>query len=414
MQITNSQGNSSIASFLAFLFLTIALGVSSSIQAQELSDDPAVIAAGEELFNGNCTACHRINERLVGPALRDVHIRRDLDWILPYVKNPQKMINAGDPIATELFEEYQVVMTAFPFNDDQILSIISYIKAESEKPIEEGPPPGDDDDDDDRDDTAGISQAYFNAIIIGFIAILVILLVVLFLIINVLTRFLKEKELDETDKEVVDQRMDIQAMVKSNAFLGFAAFFFTAIVLKSAIDGLFTVGVQQGYAPTQPIAFSHEIHAGQYEIDCNYCHTGVRKSKNANIPSTNICMNCHSMVQKESPEIQKLYAAVENNTPIEWVRVHNLPDLAYFNHAQHVEVGGIECETCHGPIEEMEVVRQHSELTMGWCINCHRETNLNTKGNAYYDKLVELHSEVSKEPMKVEDNGGLECARCHY
>ena len=125
-------------------------------------------------------------------------------------------------------------------------------------------------------------------------------------------------------------------------------------------------------------------------------------------------MNCHSAIKTDSKEIQKIYAAVETNTPIEWVRVHNLPDLAYFNHSQHVEVGEIACQTCHGPIEEMDVVYQYSPLTMGWCINCHRETDVNTKGNEYYDKLVKLHSETSKSPMKVEDIGGLECSKCHY
>ena len=115
-----------------------------------------------------------------------------------------------------------------------------------------------------------------------------------------------------------------------------------------------------------------------------------------------------------SPEIQNIYNAIDNNQPIEWVRVHNLPDLAYFNHSQHVKVGGLECQTCHGEIQEMDVVYQFAPLTMGWCINCHRETQINTKDNAYYDKLVELHEKKSKKPMTVEDNGGLECAKCHY
>ena len=184
------------------------------------------------------------------------------------------------------------------------------------------------------------------------------------------------------------------------------------------INGLFSVGVQQGYAPKQPIAFSHKIHAGQYEIDCKYCHIGVTKGKNATIPSVNICMNCHNQIKTGTltgeGEIGKIVAAYENNKPIEWVRIHNLPDLAYFNHAQHVNVGGVECQTCHGPIETMDVVRQHSLLTMGWCIDCHRKTDVNTKGNAYYDKLVELHNKSSKTPMKVEDEGGLECSKCHY
>jgi Cytochrome c7 and related cytochrome c len=193
---------------------------------------------------------------------------------------------------------------------------------------------------------------------------------------------------------------------------------------KAVINGLYSVGVQQGYAPKQPIAFSHKLHAGAYEIDCNYCHTGAMKGKSATIPSVNICMNCHRAVKTESPLIQKLWAAADwqpetlsfgpNQKPIEWVRIHNLPDLAYFNHSQHVSVAGLECQTCHGPIQEMDVVKQYSLLTMGWCIDCHRKTDVNAKGNAYYDKLVELHKAANKEPMKVQDNGGLECAKCHY
>jgi hypothetical protein len=149
------------------------------------------------------------------------------------------------------------------------------------------------------------------------------------------------------------------------------------------------------------------------------------KGKSATIPSVNICMNCHRSVKTESPLIQKLWAAADwqpetlsfgpNQKPIEWVRIHNLPDLAYFNHAQHVNVAGVECQTCHGPIQEMDVVKQYSLLTMGWCIDCHRKTDLKTDGNAYYDKLLELHNKAKgNSKMKVEDIGGLECAKCHY
>jgi uncharacterized protein (UPF0212 family) len=140
------------------------------------------------------------------------------------------------------------------------------------------------------------------------------------------------------------------------------------------------------------------------------------KNKNATIPAVNTCWNCHNQIREGSltgtGEIQKIVDAMENNRPIEWVRIHNLPDLAYFNHAQHVNVGQQECQTCHGPIETMDVVRQHSLLTMGWCIDCHRKTNVASKGNAYYDNLVELHKD--KGDMKVEDIGGLECSKCHY
>ncbi|MFY0625176.1 MAG: c-type cytochrome [Reichenbachiella sp.] len=377
--------------------------------------DEAVIASGEKLFKANCTVCHSINDKVVGPALRDVHKRRDVAWITAFVQNSAKVIKSGDAYAVKLYNEYnKTEMTSFDFSDEEILSIVSYLKAESSKEVvvateavttAAGGAAG---------GNAGPSQ-FMNIVMIILFVVLVLILIVLAMIISLLKKYLAQKsDLDENDREVVDQSFDIKALVRSNAFLGLVAFIFTAIVLKSVLDGIFTIGVQQGYQPTQPIAFSHEIHAGQMEIDCNYCHTGVRKSKNANIPSPNICMNCHSSIKTESPEIQKIYAAIENNEPIQWVRIHNLPDLSYFNHSQHVGVAEIECQTCHGPIEEMDVVYQYAPLTMGWCINCHRDTDVNTKGNEYYDNLVELHESKSKEPMKVEDIGGLECAKCHY
>lgn len=379
-----------------------------------ISSDEAVISSGEKLFKANCTVCHAIHDKVVGPALKDVHKRRDLAWITAFVKNSQKVIKNGDSYAVKLYEEYnKTEMTSFDFEDQEIASIVAYVKAESSKaPVTVATPTG--------EGGAVVVQSqepsqFVNVVMIVLIIVLILILLVLAMIVSLLRKYLVNKEgLNEEDAEIVNQKFDLGSFVKSNAFLGLVAFIFTAIVLKSVIDGLFTVGVQQGYQPTQPIAFSHKIHAGVNQIDCNYCHTGVRKSKNANIPSPNICMNCHSAIKTESPEIAKIYEAVENNTPIEWVRIHNLPDLAYFNHSQHVKVGEIECQTCHGPIEEMDVVYQYAPLTMGWCINCHRETDVNTKGNAYYDNLVELHSEQSKEAMKVEDIGGLECAKCHY
>jgi len=251
----------------------------------------------------------------------------------------------------------------------------------------------------------------------GLILVFFLMLIVLGLLSSVMTRSIRlRKDLDDSDEEVISQGFSFLGLFQNKAFIGMVTFVFTAIILKTGIDQLYTIGVQQGYQPEQPIAFSHAVHAGQFEIDCNYCHTGVRKSASANIPSANICMNCHGQIVKGTntgtAEIEKIYAAVENNQPIEWVRIHNLPDLAYFNHAQHVEVGEIECQTCHGEIQEMEVVQQHALLTMGWCIDCHRTTEINSKGNAYYDKLVELHD--SPDPMTVEDIGGLECAKCHY
>ncbi len=404
--------------------LSLVLGfvaVSGSI-AQEIPSDPAIISAGEAAFKANCTQCHQIWEVRLGPALNGVHERRSIEWLNSWIKNSQAMIASGDEDAVALWEEYQpTVMPAYPFTDDQVMELVAYIKAETDAGppvVEEAPVPGE------EGATSSVSSSYLMAIIVILIVVLILALVALGIAIKTLVKYLKDKDLDEEEADIVNQGFTFADLIKSNSFIGMVVFIVTIVVLKTLIDGAFTIGVQQGYQPTQPIAFSHKLHAGQYEIDCQYCHTGVRKSKSANIPSPNICMNCHSQVKTESEEIQKIYAAIDydpdtktygNDTkPIEWIRVHNLPDLAYFNHSQHVAVAELECETCHGPIKEMEVVYQFSNLTMGWCINCHRETDLNTEGNDYYDKLVKLHSEQSKGAMKVEDNGGLECAKCHY
>jgi hypothetical protein len=193
------------------------------------------------------------------------------------------------------------------------------------------------------------------------------------------------------------------------------------------------VGVQQGYAPAQPINYSHELHAGKYKINCLYCHTGADKGKQATIPSASTCMNCHMHVTASakydgqvSPEIAKIYDAVgwdaekkaydptKQQKPIKWVRIHNLPDLAYFNHAQHVKAGKVECQSCHGAIETMKVVYQQSSLQMGWCINCHREAKVDVKNNDYYEKLHEDLKAQGKSYATVSNIGGLECGKCHY
>ena len=249
------------------------------------------------------------------------------------------------------------------------------------------------------------------------VIILILLVVILVFLLSAIKRFLDQRPLTEEEREVVHSPINVETVARSRGFIFVVVFIVAALGFKAIINVLFSVGVQQGYAPEQPIAFSHKIHAGQYEIDCKYCHIGVTKGKNATIPSVNVCMNCHNQIKTGTltgdGEIAKITRAFSENKPIEWVRVHNLPDLAYFNHSQHVVVGNVQCETCHGPVQEMDVVRQHSLLTMGWCIDCHRTTEVNTRGNAYYDKLLELH-DSGQGGMTVEDIGGLECSKCHY
>ena len=409
--------------FFGLIFLSFLLAIPCQIIAQDEESqeyDPSVVKNGENLFKGNCTVCHAINEVVIGPALRDVHERQTEEWIYAFIKNSQKVIKSGDEYAVNLYNEYnKTLMTSFDFSDEELNAILTYIKDESSREIQVVVA-----DTDQGLEGGEVSSVSSDNLYISLGLNLILLLIIIFVLFrftNLSKKYVllkdnqsKGKLLDEEDLEVVKSQFNFKKFIKSNKFVGIISFMFIAVFVKSCIDGLYTIGIQQNYQPTQPIAFSHKIHAGQYEIDCNYCHTGVNISKSANIPSVNICMNCHGVINTDKPEIQKILTAYEENRPIEWVRVHNLPDLAYFNHKQHVAVGGIECATCHGPIEEMDVVYQYSELTMGWCINCHRETEVNAKGNDYYKKLVELHNSSSKKPMKVEDIGGLECSKCHY
>ena len=414
---------SSSSKFLSVIILLSVL--SFARQAQGIPEDAASITAGQTLFNGNCKSCHKIHTESVGPALAGVYDRApSVEWIVGWVHNSAKVVASGDAYGVAIFEKYKKSqMTAFTtLTNEQILSILAYIKAETIKGPEVTPVPtagastaGTAD--------SGISSSYLNVILIGMLLILILLVVILGFLVSALKRFLDQKTLTDEDKEIIHSPISLSTISRSRGFIFIVTFLVAALGSKAVINGLYSIGIQQGYAPKQPIAFSHKLHAGEYEIDCKYCHTGVMVGKSATIPSVNICMNCHRAVKTESPQIQKIWAAADwnaetltfgpNQKPIEWVRIHNLPDFAYFNHSQHVNVAGVICQTCHGPIETMDVVRQYSLLTMGWCVDCHRKTDINTKGNAYYDNLVELHNKEGKA-MKVEDNGGLECAKCHY
>ncbi|RAV98664.1 c-type cytochrome [Pseudochryseolinea flava] len=404
-----------------FILVFVFAFVSSTSSAQEISTDPAAIKAGEGIFNANCKSCHKVKEKLVGPALAGVDERApSIDWIKSFIKNPPGMIASGDAYANNLYKDYKpTMMTAFSsLKDEDIMNVLAYVKAkEAEVPKDDvikDPVPG-------GENTEAGGSDLLNLVAIGVVIVLLLLVVTLALLISSLKRFLDQKNLNEEEKEVVHSPITLKSALSSPAFIFIVAFLVAALGFKTVINNLFAIGVQQGYAPKQPIAFSHKIHAGDLEIDCKYCHVGVTKGKSATIPSVNICMNCHNQIkegaQTGASQIKQITDAYANNEPIKWVRIHNLPDLAYFNHAQHVVVGGVECQTCHGPIQEMEVVKQHSLLTMGWCIDCHRKTDIDTTRNAeYYDKMLKIHAEKkgSKAPFKVEDIGGLECSKCHY
>jgi mono/diheme cytochrome c family protein len=376
--------------------------------------DAADVAKGETIFQANCKQCHGFKEVVVGPAL-DGAVGRwpSEDALAGFIKYPQKTIEGGNAYAKGLYEKYKQYMPNHDFlSDADIKSVIAYIKSGGPKEVAavagaEGAAAG--------ASEGGMSETSVNLILGILVLVLVIVLVVLVLMVNILTRTIQTSPtIPAEDRAFIEQKSNWGAFFGSPAFRTFLTWSIIFFLAKVGFDKTYEIGINQGYAPRQPIAFSHKLHAGMYEIDCNYCHTGVNRGRRATLPAVNICMNCHNAIKTKSPEIQKIWRAVRTHKPIEWVRVHNLPDLAYFNHAQHVKVGGVECKACHGDVTQMEVVTQHSTLTMGWCINCHRQTVVKADGNAYYDKLLILHRQTKKGDMHVADIGGLECSKCHY
>lgn len=392
--------------------------------------------AGEALFKANCTSCHALNKRVLGPALAGVNEKQSNEWLHKWIKNSPAFIATGDKDAVAIYEEYnKAAMTPFPqFSDADIDNILAYIKVEGDKKPEAAAAVG--------ATAATADSGVSDFMLVGLIAVVLIaFLVILVLnrVIGTLERLLLKREgevilpaEEEEEGEAKDRFVTVKKLAKNKKFVAFVVLALLITLGSFGWMGLWTTGVQQGYQPVQPIKFSHELHAGTNQIQCQYCHSGAWKSKNATIPSLNICMNCHKYVQATekyngeiSPEIKKIYSALdynpetqkygENPRPIEWLRIHNLPDLAYFNHSQHVKVAGIECQKCHGPIQTMQEVYQYSPLTMKWCINCHKETEVNSKGNAYYDKVIAAHDKIKKgEKITAAVLGGLECGKCHY
>lgn len=377
---------------------------------------------GEALFKANCTQCHSAGEnKVIGPGLKGIDQKKDEAWLLKWVKNSQTLVKAGDPEAVKIFNEFgKVVMPAQNLKDDEIKAVLAYIKAEGAKAPPPPPPPP----------PPGSEPKEFPWILFLVIIILLILAVVLNRVKKGLERAVLVKE-GKPIPEPIPDKLAVKKWIRGNKKL--IAVILLFLMCWGSYKGWYAladIGISQDYQPDQPIKFSHKLHAGQNKINCQYCHSGAEKSRHANIPSANVCMNCHKYIQ-EGPvygkeEIAKIYAALDydpatgqygtNPKPIQWIQVHNLPDLAYFNHSQHVKVGKIECQTCHGPVEEMDVVKQFSKLTMGWCIDCHRTTEVKMDGNGYYTdyhkKLVEKYGPEAK--MTVEKIGGTECSRCHY
>ena len=410
---------------------------SNQVKAQDSTAGGAPAAAapagggdaekGKTLFTNNCAQCHAVTgEKVVGPGLKGIEERApSRDWLHKWIRNSSAVIATGDAYANQVFNANgKVQMSSFPgLSDADIDGILAYIDQAS-KPAQEASLEGGKDTKNaggaggsgGTSISSGGPSELFTFVLVALLIVMLLVLGVLLVIVTILSKAVSPVTTESVQTSSLGQRLKtgLSDAFNNSTLRSIVIILFLLVATKETIDGAYSIGIQKGYAPKQPIAYSHKLHAGQYKIDCNYCHTGAQKGKSATIPAANICMNCHGVIKKESPEIQKIYAAIENNQPIEWIRVHNLPDLAYFNHAQHVNVGNVQCQTCHGEIQNMEVVEQRSSLTMGWCIDCHRHTEVNTKDNAYYDKLVAIHRKESKEPLKVANIGGLECSKCHY
>tara|TARA_B100000749_G_scaffold280898_1_gene280860 strand:- start:56463 stop:56996 length:534 start_codon:yes stop_codon:yes gene_type:complete len=162
--------------------------------------------------------------------------------------------------------------------------------------------------------------------------------------------------------------------------VGLVLFIGLPLFIKGLTNNKLSIGYNKGYMPDQPIPFSHQLHAGENKIACQYCHVGTEEVRHAGVPSVNICMNCHLVVKAGSPHIQKLTEYYTSGKSVPWKKVHLLPDHVKFNHQAHV-LAGKQCQECHGPVENMETVYQHSDLSMGWCVNCHRQPENNASVN---------------------------------
>lgn len=456
---------------------------SQSVHAQGTYIEGADAAVGKTIFSNNCASCHNRNmkDKMTGPALGGVEARWsefDRSDLYSWIRGSQAMIAAGHPRAKELWAEWKPnVMTNYPqLTDVEIESMLLYINNVYTGADKVGGAEGA------VAETTAEEVGTNNWLYAGLLAILVLLSFVLARVIS----NLKHMQDVAAGKDV--RRKTLVETLTSPGFI--AAVVLSGILLGgyTTVNNAIELGRQQGYQPTQPIKFSHALHAGTNKIECQYCHDGARRSKHSVIPAANTCMNCHKAIKKGpqygTAEITKIYASIgydpntdkyiedyedmpreeikkvytkwisdtyaESNAeatakevdaetktqwegivasltndsydkkiagPIEWPRIHNLPDHAYFNHAQHVSVGKLECQTCHGPVQEMEEVYQYSPLSMGWCINCHRQTPVQFEENPYYKSYEQYHNELeagTRDKVTVEEIGGLECQKCHY
>lgn len=394
-------------------------------------------ADGQTIFKTYCSSCHKPDADYTGPQLKGARERQAAaglpkDWVYKWVPNTTVMVQT-DPYAKNLFAKFNSVMTPFPnLKKEEIDAVLDWANSYT-KPAAPGAGTG-------AGATAGSGEESDNSLLYGLLTLILGVVALILLQIN------------SNLKKLSDEKQGIRTP-NPVPFYRNKAYLLMGVIILFLIGGYYTIsgaiglGRSKGYQPVQPIYYSHKVHAGTNQISCLYCHSGAQDSKHANIPSVNVCMNCHMAIKEYAgdpitredgssvngtSEIEKLYQYAGWNPaskkydkpgkPIEWIRIHNLPDHVYFNHSQHVTVGKQQCQTCHGNIQEMPEVKQFAELSMGWCINCHRETKVQFNddkghGNNFYSIYEKFHEDIKNkkyDSVSVEQIGGTECQKCHY
>ncbi|HYE56257.1 MAG TPA: c-type cytochrome [Chitinophagaceae bacterium] len=410
--------------------LLLLLSFVFSVRAQD-------VAAGKALFNGNCASCHAVHRVVTGPALAGIEQRvPDKKKLYSWIKNSAAVLATGDPYFTELYNQYnKTPMNPFPnLEDTDIANILAYINS---VPVPtQGGPGGD-------NNNKQTGSANDNALVFGIVSLILAVVALILLQVNSNLRKLAD------DREGLPSTEPIP-FYRNKTYIALATILLFVVGGFYTIQGAIGLQRQQNYQPEQPIYFSHKVHAGLNQINCMYCHSGAWDSKHAGIPSINVCMNCHQSIStyEKGPEltnadgetingtaeIQKLYKAAgftpgqlpwdpAKGKAIEWVKIHNLPDHVYFNHSQHVRAGKVQCQTCHGEITAMDEVKQFADLSMGWCVNCHRTSKVDfpdstgKNGNQFYSIYQKFHNDIKEgrmDSVTVKDIGGLECQKCHY
>jgi mono/diheme cytochrome c family protein len=386
---------------------------------------------GKALFLTNCSSCHAVNKQVTGPALAGVEDRwPDKKMLHNWIRNNKQVLAEGYPYAVNLYKQYSnISMNVFSsFSDKDIDDILAYIKSEAGKT---NTPTGG------TATATGGSGGSDNSLLFGIMTLVLALVALILLQVNSNLRKLSD------DKEGV-RRGEPVPFYRNKAYIALVVVILFMIGGYYLVQGAIGLGRQQGYQPEQPIFYSHKVHAGVNQISCLYCHSFATTGKHANIPSVNVCMNCHQNINEYSgtagklfredgtevdgtAEIQKLYdyagwdpktrAYTGKGHPIEWIRIHNLPDHVFFSHAQHTNAGKVQCQTCHGEIQKMDEVHQFAPLSMGWCINCHRTTAVQFKDNGFYSIYERFHKDMNDkkiDSVTVQMIGGTECQKCHY